>query len=79
MRNSVLNYRRTPAVKPDATITLSRADLRAVLTGQTTLDALTAGKKATVDGNGAKLDEILSLAGNFEFWFNIVTSNQAAK
>lgn len=79
VNNSVLNYRGIPAAKPDATIRLTRDDLRGVLTGQAKLDDLTANGKATVEGDAKKLSEILSLAGDFEFWFNIVTSNQSVK
>ena len=72
--NGVLNH--TPqkqADDADATLTLSRATLNDIILGTTTApDAVGAGD-IEVEGDGKKLDELVSYLDTFEFWFNIVT------
>ncbi|WP_077967414.1 alkyl/aryl-sulfatase [Ensifer adhaerens] len=74
LENGVLNN--TPdrqAEKADATITLERASLDSIVLGETTLDKAMSDGKIKVDGDSAKLVEVMSMMDNFEFWFNIVT------
>ena len=40
---------------------------------QTTLDAAVGAGDVTVEGDQAKLGELVSYLDTFEFWFNIVT------
>lgn len=75
LHNSVLNYRKKLPEKADATLTLERKDLQAVLTGRAKLDDLVKDGKAKADGNAAKLAEIEAVTAKPEFWFNIVTPN----
>jgi alkyl sulfatase BDS1-like metallo-beta-lactamase superfamily hydrolase len=56
-----------------ATLSLSRESLNGVFLGETSMaDAVSAGD-VTVDGDQAKLEELVSYFDTFEFWFNIVT------
>ena len=74
VENGALNYTAGVQAKDaDATITLSRANLNQVLLGQGTLDDMIKNGQVEVVGNKDKLDELLSLLDEFEFWFNIVT------
>ncbi|UQZ90196.1 hypothetical protein C4J81_13695 [Deltaproteobacteria bacterium Smac51] len=75
LKNSVLNYRKTLPDKADAAITISRDDLRTVLTGQAKLDELVEKGQAKVDGDAGKLAEIMNATTIPDFWFNIVTPN----
>lgn len=75
LKNSVLNYRRVLPEKAAATFNISRDDLHSVLIGQAKLDDLIKQGKAKVDGDPAKLAEMLAAVDEFEFWFNIVTPN----
>ncbi len=75
LKNSVLNYRKKLPAEADATITIDRKALCAVLTGQAKLDELTKGGQVKVDGDAAKLDEIMAATTAPDFWFNIVTPN----
>lgn len=75
LNNSVLNYRQASQQKPDASFTISRADLHDVLTGQAKMADLLKTGKAKVTGDAAKLDEIFSTLDQFELWVNIVTPN----
>ncbi|MGB7159720.1 MAG: alkyl sulfatase dimerization domain-containing protein [Tepidisphaeraceae bacterium] len=77
LKNGVLNYRTKLADKPDATFTLTRADLNDVILGQAQAKDLVDQGKIKVQGDPAKLHEILSLMDKFEFWFDIVTPNPA--
>lgn len=74
MANGVLNH--TADVQEDdadATITLSRETLNAIILGESSLaKAITAGD-VKIDGDPKKLEELVGLLDNFEFWFNIVT------
>ena len=75
LNNSVLNYRQASQQKPDASFTISRADLHDVLTGQAKMADLLKTGKVKVTGDAAKLDEIFSTLDQFELWVNIVTPN----
>jgi alkyl sulfatase BDS1-like metallo-beta-lactamase superfamily hydrolase len=57
----------------DATLTLTRETLNQVLIGEQTFDAAISGGDIAVEGSQAKVDELLGLLVDFEFWFNIVT------
>src|SRR5690606_22222127 len=74
MANGVLNH--TADMQQDdadATITLSRDTLNAIILGESSLaKAITAGD-VKIDGDPKKLEELVGLLDNFEFWFNIVT------
>jgi alkyl sulfatase BDS1-like metallo-beta-lactamase superfamily hydrolase len=47
--------------------------LNEIVLKQTTMEKAIASGAVTIDGDKAKLDELLSLLDTFEFWFNIVT------
>lgn len=80
LENSAINHMAgVQDANPDATITLSRATLDDVLLRKDTLDEKIQAGEITVDGDKAKLDELLSLLDNFDFWFNIVTPNKMKK
>ena len=54
-------------------MTLTRDTLNDIILQQTTLaDAISAGD-VSVQGDQAKLEELVSSLDSFEFWFNIVT------
>ncbi len=78
MVNGVLNH--TPnrqSENADATITLTKETLNNIVLKQTTLkDAISSGD-VKIDGNEAKLDEMLSYLDTFDFWWNIVTPVQS--
>jgi alkyl sulfatase BDS1-like metallo-beta-lactamase superfamily hydrolase len=57
----------------DAKVTLSRDALNDIFLQQTTLDAAVQAGDVTIDGDQAKLGELVSYLDTFEFWFNIVT------
>jgi alkyl sulfatase BDS1-like metallo-beta-lactamase superfamily hydrolase len=72
--NGVLNHTAgEQANDADATITLSRATLNDIALQATTLDDAIAAGDVTVDGDQAKLGELVSYLDSFEFWFDIVT------
>jgi alkyl sulfatase BDS1-like metallo-beta-lactamase superfamily hydrolase len=72
--NGVLNHTAgEQASDADATITLARATLDDIALQQTTLDDAIAAGDVTVDGDQAKLTELVSYLDTFEFWFPIVT------
>jgi alkyl sulfatase BDS1-like metallo-beta-lactamase superfamily hydrolase len=74
LENSHLSYLEGKHVEgADATITMDRATLDEIMLGQKTLDAGIEAGDVTVDGDPAKLKELLSLLDSFEFWFDIVT------
>jgi alkyl sulfatase BDS1-like metallo-beta-lactamase superfamily hydrolase len=57
----------------DAKLTLSRDTLNDIMLQQTTLDDAVDAGDVTVEGDQAKLTELVSYLDEFEFWFNIVT------
>lgn len=72
--NGVLNH--TAGVQADAAdakVTLSRDALSNIMLQQTTLDQAVAAGDVTVEGDQAKLGELVSYLDTFEFWFSIVT------
>ena len=75
VKNGVLNYFTKPADKPDATYTLTRADLDNVLLGQAKIDDLVSEGRVKVEGTPGKVAELLGLLDSFDFWFDIVTPN----
>ena len=74
LENGVLNHTEgQQASNADATVTLSRDTLNKIILQETKLaDAISAGD-VKVNGNQAKLTELVSYLDNFEFWFPIVT------
>jgi alkyl sulfatase BDS1-like metallo-beta-lactamase superfamily hydrolase len=57
----------------DATLLLTRQTLNQVLMGETSFATAVTGGDITVDGSQPKVEELLGLLVDFEFWFNIVT------
>jgi alkyl sulfatase BDS1-like metallo-beta-lactamase superfamily hydrolase len=78
LENGALNYLMgAQAERSDATITLTHEILEQALLGRiSALNAITSGK-IRVEGAVSKLLELRSLFDTFEFWFNIVTPNEA--
>jgi alkyl sulfatase BDS1-like metallo-beta-lactamase superfamily hydrolase len=76
LENGVLNHTaEMQAEDADATVTLTRDTLNDIILKQTTLaDAISAGD-VNINGDQAKLEELVSYLDTFEFWFNIVTPN----
>ena len=72
--NGVLNHTAgAQAEEADAKITVSRDVLNDIFLQETTLDEAVQAGEVTVDGDQAKLGELVSYLDTFEFWFNIVT------
>jgi alkyl sulfatase BDS1-like metallo-beta-lactamase superfamily hydrolase len=73
MVNGVINHMAgTMADDADATITMTRQAFNNITLGQLTRDEAIAAGAVSIEGNPAKLDELLSYLDNFEFWFNII-------
>jgi alkyl sulfatase BDS1-like metallo-beta-lactamase superfamily hydrolase len=73
MVNGVINHTAgTMADDADATITMTREAFNNITLGQLTRDEAIEAGDAAIEGDPAKLDELLSYLDNFEFWFNIV-------
>jgi alkyl sulfatase BDS1-like metallo-beta-lactamase superfamily hydrolase len=74
VENGVLNYAKgKQSDQADATLTMSRATLDAVLLGEASLADKMAAGEAEIAGSQEKLVEFLSMLDSFEFWFNIAT------
>ena len=74
VENGVLHYAKgRQSSSADATLTMTRAALDAIVLGEASLQEKMEAGEASIDGNAQKLVEFLSLLDNFEFWFNIVT------
>jgi alkyl sulfatase BDS1-like metallo-beta-lactamase superfamily hydrolase len=74
LEDSVLVYTADKQLEnPDATVTLERAALDDVVIGKTTLDKALADGRMKIDGQRAKLVELMSLLDTFDPMFNIVT------
>jgi alkyl sulfatase BDS1-like metallo-beta-lactamase superfamily hydrolase len=74
MVNGVLNHTAgLQAPDADATINMERETLNQILIGGSSLDSAIESGAVKVDGELAKLKELISLLDSFEFWFNIVT------
>jgi len=73
MVNGVINHTAgTMADDADATITMTRQAFNNITLGQLTRDEAIAAGVVSIEGDPAKLDELLSYLDNFEFWFNII-------
>jgi len=78
MVNGVLNHTRNRQSKnADATITLNRDTMNNIVLKETTLKDANSSGEVKINGNKAKLEEMLSYLDTFEFWFNIVTPVQS--
>jgi len=74
VENSALHYSRNATSKsPDATVTMTRADLNNIMMGKTNMQKLVMGGNVKIDGDGQKLGDFVSWLDSFDFWFNIVT------
>jgi alkyl sulfatase BDS1-like metallo-beta-lactamase superfamily hydrolase len=77
LENSALTYMSSPPVTlptdADVTFTLGRATLNAILVGAMSLEQAIGSGAVQVQGNPAKLGELLSLLDTFGEPFNIVT------
>jgi alkyl sulfatase BDS1-like metallo-beta-lactamase superfamily hydrolase len=74
LQNGVLNNTAgTQADDADATLTLSRDTLNRMILGEATAPDLVSSGDIQLEGDAAKLEELVSYLGTFEFWFNIVT------
>ncbi len=74
LENGVLNHTADMATpNPDVTVTLSRDTLDNIMLQTVTLDDAATAGDITLDGNQAKLTELVSYLDTFDFWFNIVT------
>jgi alkyl sulfatase BDS1-like metallo-beta-lactamase superfamily hydrolase len=74
LENGVLNH--TASVKAndaDATVALTRATLNDIILQKTKLEDAISSGDVKIEGNQAKLQEVVSYLDPFEFWFNIVT------
>ena len=70
----MLNH--TPDVQADdadATVTLTRDTLNAIILQQTGLQDAVSSGDVSIEGDQAKLEELVSYLDTFEFWFDIVT------
>ncbi|MDP0927879.1 alkyl sulfatase dimerization domain-containing protein [Paracoccus onubensis] len=78
LENGVLNHSEgSRSDQADTTITLDRATLDAITLQQTTMQEAVQAGKVSVEGDPAKLQEVMSLLDTFGFWFNIATPNPA--
>ncbi|MBE2179357.1 MAG: MBL fold metallo-hydrolase [Chthoniobacterales bacterium] len=75
LKNGVLNAFPKLAGKPDATYTLTRADLDNALLGQSKIEDLVKEGRVKVEGEPGKVSELLGLLDTFDFWFDIITPN----
>ena len=74
LENGVLNHTAgIQAPQADANVTMTRDTLNGIILGQTKLADAVKNGSAKVNGNQAKVDELVSYLDTFEFWFNIVT------
>jgi len=74
MSNGVLNHTEGRVLKnADTSLSLSRDTLNKIMLKETTLKDAVGSGAIKVQGNEAKLEELMSYLDNFDFWFNIVT------
>ena len=72
--NGVINHTANmQAQNADASISLSKDTLTNIMLKKVELDNAIKAGDVKINGNEAKLKEMLSYFDNFEFWFNIVT------
>ena len=64
---------RRQAQKADATVRIDRATLNEIVLDRTTLEKEITAGKVKVDGDAAKLGDLVALLDKFGLWFNIVT------
>jgi alkyl sulfatase BDS1-like metallo-beta-lactamase superfamily hydrolase len=74
LENGVLNHTKDrQEANADATVVLARDTLNKIILHETKLaDAISAGK-VEVNGNEAKLEQLVAYLDTFDFWFNIAT------
>lgn len=74
LENSVLLYKKNRSFEtPDATLTLSRNSLMAVVTGRSTLDEERKNGRASVEGRAESVTELFGVLDSFDPMFPIVT------
>ncbi len=74
LENGVLNHTSDmQASDADVTLSLKRATLDNIMLRQETLDDAVSSGDVKLDGDKAKLTELVSYLDTFPFWFNIVT------
>ncbi|MET4040987.1 alkyl sulfatase dimerization domain-containing protein [Bradyrhizobium sp. RT6a] len=74
LENGVLNHTaKMKSDKADASLTLSRDTLNKIILQQTKLDEAISSGTVKIDGDRAKLNQVVAALDDFEFWFNIVT------
>ena len=74
LENGVLNHTADmQADDADVTLALTREALNGVILQETTLDDAVSGGDVQLNGDQAKLTEVVSYLDTFPFWFNIVT------
>jgi alkyl sulfatase BDS1-like metallo-beta-lactamase superfamily hydrolase len=74
LENSALTYlSNSQAPNADATFTLTRAAFDEITMGRTTFEKEVAAGRISIQGNGRKLGELISLLDTFAGGFNIVT------
>jgi alkyl sulfatase BDS1-like metallo-beta-lactamase superfamily hydrolase len=74
MANGVLNHTEGMQKEDaDATISLSREKLNAIILKETTLPQAITDGQVKIEGDSTRLEELMSLLDQFDFWFNIVT------
>ncbi|WP_176084704.1 alkyl sulfatase dimerization domain-containing protein [Martelella sp. HB161492] len=74
LENGVLNHTEDAAAdNPDVTVTLSRETLNNILLQTVTVDGAVEKGDIKIDGDQAKLKDVVSSLDSFNFWFNIVT------
>jgi len=77
LENGVLNHTLNYQVeKPDATITLNRSTLNAIVLGQKTFEDAMKDQSIQIQGNHQMLPTLVGLLDHFEFWFPIVTPHE---
>ncbi len=80
LENSALTYMpNRQASDADATVTLKRATLDAISLGKTTFGNEIATGRININGNGAKLGDLLSMLDTFSGEFDIVTPRRLSR
>lgn len=76
--NGVLNHTADLQLEnADADITLDRETLDRITLGQMTMRDAVADGQVTIEGDAAKLQELISYLDEFDFWFDLVTPKTA--
>lgn len=76
IENSVLNYTKKIAEKPDVSLVLAKATLDDVQLGNINLEKAITDGKIKLDGNPQVLKDFVGMLDTFNFWFNIVTPRE---